>query len=57
MAVGPSAAEEMILDCYRLAEHYHQHPDVFLAMPLEDVKLHAYRTAQLIERRRAASGD
>jgi len=47
----------MILDCYRLAEHYHQHPDVFLNMPLEDVRLHCYRTAQLIERRRAQSGD
>jgi hypothetical protein len=42
----------MILDCYRLAEFYHQHPDVFLNMPVEDVRTHAMRTAQLIERRR-----
>lgn len=47
----------MILDCYRLAEFYKQHPDVFLMMSLDDVKLHAYRTAQLIERRKRASGD
>jgi hypothetical protein len=53
MAVA-SDAEEMILDCYRLAQFYHQHPDVFLNMTLEEVKLHAYRTAQLLERRRAA---
>ena len=52
MAVAVDA-EEMILDCYRLAQYYHQHPDVFLAMPLEEVRLHAYRTAQLINRRRA----
>jgi hypothetical protein len=53
MAVGPAAAEEMILDCYRLAHYYHQHPDVFLNMELAEVRIHAYRTAQLIERRRA----
>jgi len=46
-------AEELILDCYRLAQYYHQHPNIFLEMTLEEVKLHGYRTAQLIERRRA----
>jgi hypothetical protein len=46
----------MILDCYRLAEHYHQHPEVFLNMDLMDVRLHAMRTAQLIEKRRAMQG-
>jgi hypothetical protein len=47
----------MILDCYRLAEFYHQHPDVFLNMTIEEVKLHAFRTAQLIERRQRQQGE
>jgi hypothetical protein len=39
--------ENIILDCYRLARWYHQSPDVFLAMPLSDVRLHLIRTIQL----------
>jgi len=46
----------MILDCYRLARFYCQHPDVFLTMTIEEVQLHARRTAQLIERQRASQG-
>jgi hypothetical protein len=49
--------EDMILDCYRLAQFYHQHPQVFLEMEISEVKLHAARTAQLIERRRAQQED
>jgi hypothetical protein len=39
--------ENLILDCYRLARWYHTSPEVFLAMPLNDVHLHMYRTIQL----------
>jgi hypothetical protein len=38
--------EDIILDCYRLAGHYHISPEVFLAMPLDEVMLHLHRTAQ-----------
>jgi hypothetical protein len=49
----------LILDCYRLARWYHQSPDVFLAMPLSDVRLHLIRTIELsnIMRREAADDD
>ena len=45
--------DEVILDCYRLAHEFHQSPEVFLAMPLSEVRMHMYRTVQLAERRRA----
>ena len=32
--------EDMVLDCYRLARWYHQSPEVFLNMPLDEVRLH-----------------
>lgn len=49
----------IILDCYRLARFYHQSPDVFLAMPLTDVRLHLIRTIELsrIMRQEAGSDD
>jgi hypothetical protein len=37
----------VIIDCYRLANWYKQHPDVFLSIPLSEVRLHIRRTAQL----------
>jgi hypothetical protein len=36
-----------VLDCYWLARWYHQCPDVFLAMPLSQVRLHIIRTQQI----------
>jgi len=39
--------ETIILDCYRLAKYYGVSPEVFLAMPIDDVQLHLYRTIQL----------
>ena len=37
----------MILDCYRLAKHYHVSPEVFLSMPVDEVLMHLHRTAQM----------
>lgn len=58
-SAGPSglvgAEENLILDCYRLAKYYHQHPDVFLAMPLDEVRMHWNRTSQLIRQQQADS--
>jgi hypothetical protein len=39
--------EDMVLDCYRLARWYHQSPEVFLSMPLDEVRLHLVRTLRL----------
>ena len=39
--------DRIILDCYWLAEVYHQNPEVFLSMPVGDVRLHVARTMQL----------
>ena len=46
--------EDLVLDCYRLARWYHQTPDVFLAMPLDDVRMHLHRTLRLAELMRRA---
>jgi hypothetical protein len=43
-----------MLDCYRLAEHYHQPPDYFLNMTLSELETHRRYTAELIRRRQAA---
>jgi hypothetical protein len=39
--------DEIILDCYRLAREYHVSPELFLAMPLSEVRMHFFRTIQL----------
>jgi len=50
---------DLVLDCYRLARWYHQAPDVFLSMPLSEVRIHLIRTIELsnIMRRQAAADD
>jgi hypothetical protein len=48
---------EIILDCYRLAHEYHVSPEVFLSMPLTDVRLHMVRSAELSARNRPATDD
>ncbi len=48
--------DDIVLNCYRLAEIYHQNPEVFLTMPLDDVRLHLARTVQL-RRRQAEVND
>jgi hypothetical protein len=47
--------EDLILDCYRLARWYHQSPDVFLALPLDKVRLHLNRTIRLAALMRASN--
>jgi hypothetical protein len=50
--------EDLVLDCYRLARWYHQNPETFLAMTLEDIALHRARTAQIARMmRREAEND
>lgn len=46
--------ENIVLDCYWLAQWYHQNPEVFLAMPLSEVRIHLMRTAKIAELRRSA---
>jgi len=36
-----------VLDCYRLARWYHQSPEIFLNMPLDEVRIHLVRTLKL----------
>lgn len=43
---------DLILDCYRLAFHYKQSPEVFLNMPLDEVQLHLSWTIELAEIKR-----
>jgi hypothetical protein len=49
--------DELILDCYRLARWYHVSPDVFLAMPFSDVRIHMTRSAVLNRRQQPVSDD
>jgi hypothetical protein len=49
--------ERAILDCYWLAEIYHQNPEVFLNMPMSDVRLHIARTVQLKQQQQQADGN
>lgn len=46
--------DEIILNCYRLADRYHQNPAVFLNMPLSEIGLHLTFTVKLIEAKIAA---
>ena len=39
--------EDLVLDCYRLARWYYQSPEVFLNMPLDEVRIHLVRTLKL----------
>jgi hypothetical protein len=48
--------DSMIIDCYRLAAHYHLDPRIFLEMPISEVQLHMSRTAQLERSRARESG-
>jgi hypothetical protein len=49
--------DEIILDCYRLAHWYHVSPEVFLAMPLSDVRIHLSRSWELKRRQQPVSDD
>jgi hypothetical protein len=41
--------EDLVLDCYRLARWYHQSPEIFLNMPLDEVRVHMARTIRLAD--------
>lgn len=40
--------DELIINCYRLADRYHLSPDVFLDMPISRVGMHVHYTVRLI---------
>jgi hypothetical protein len=46
--------EELALNCYRLADRFHQNPAVFLSMPISEIGMHVHYTVRLIELRKAA---
>ena len=47
--------EKLILDCYRLADRFHQIPDVFLEMPISAVDRHLYYTVMLHRKQQEAN--
>jgi hypothetical protein len=47
----------MVLDCYRLARHYHVSPEIFLGMTFSEVQIHLIRTAQVVRLQRADEED
>jgi len=49
--------DDMVLDCYRLASYYHVNPEIFLNMPINDVRLHMQRTAELERSRQRERND
>jgi hypothetical protein len=52
--------DELVLNCYRLADRFHQDPGVFLSMPITEIDRHVYFTVKLTKLQRAAqdnSGD
>lgn len=46
--------DELILNCYRLADWYHQNPDLFLSMPISRIDDHLHYTAKLIDAKQRA---
>jgi hypothetical protein len=46
--------DEVILNCYRLADRFKQNPAVFLQLPLSEINMHIHYTIRLIEVQRAA---
>lgn len=48
--------DELILNCYRLADRFHQSPDVFLSMSITDIERHVRYTVKLTKLQRAAQG-
>lgn len=49
--------DSIILDCYRLANYYKIDPRIFLEMPLDEVRLHMRRTAELERLRQQEQSD
>lgn len=55
--MGLGENEDLVIDCYRLARFYHQNPEVFLAMPIGQVRLHMERTIRLRRLQRRENPD
>jgi hypothetical protein len=55
--MGIGEDEDLVLDCYRLARWYRQNPEVFLAMPMSQVRLHMEHTLRLRRLMRRESSD
>ena len=53
--LGLNEDEDIILNCYWLAQWYHQNPEVFLSMPISQVQIHMMRTQRIAEIRREYS--
>ena len=53
--MGAGEYEDLILDCYWLASWYRQNPEVFLSMPIGEVRLHMERTIQVAKRMQTKS--
>lgn len=49
--------DSIILDCYRLARHYHCSPIEFLNLPITEVQQHVHFTSRLIRERSANNAD
>jgi hypothetical protein len=41
--------EDLVLDCYRLADFYHVNPQIFLDMTFSEVLMHLRNTVRLAE--------
>jgi hypothetical protein len=41
--------DDLILNCYRLADRFKQNPDVFIDMPISRLRTHLHYTIKLIE--------
>lgn len=48
--------DELILNCYRLADRFHQAPDVFLSKPISSIDRDMYYLVKLIDAQHAARG-
>jgi hypothetical protein len=53
----PGPADELIIDCYRLAARYAIDPDIFLAKPLSSIERHLKYTRMLMERQMPPEDD
>jgi hypothetical protein len=43
------AGDDLILNCYRLADRFKQNPDIFIDMPISRLQTHVRYTLKLIE--------
>src|SRR5262249_31009909 len=50
-------AHQLVLDCYRLSRWFAQNPEVFLAMPLSNVRMHIHYAAELARLQQQAAAD